>query len=97
MSARLGRFCLLALLLALPDQPACRADRTPPVTTLEGHKGWVGGTAFSSDGKLLATASSDRTARTWHVEDGRPAEAFTGHTDSVCAVAWVGGRCDRHW
>jgi WD40 repeat protein len=89
MSTRLGRSCLLALLLASPDQPACRADRTPPVTTLEGHKGWVGAVAFSPDGKRLATASADRTARIWHVEGGRQTEVLEGHTDSVCAVAFA--------
>jgi WD40 repeat protein len=65
-----------------------RADQSPPVTTLEGHAGWVGAVAFSPDGKRLATASADRTARTWLVDGGRPLETLKGHTDYVCAVAF---------
>ena len=33
--------------------------------SLKGHSGWVGGVAFSPDGKYIVTASHDRTARVW--------------------------------
>jgi len=41
------------------------------VATLRGHKEPVSGTAFSPDGKLLATGSWDGSARLWEVTTGR--------------------------
>jgi WD40 repeat protein len=47
---------------------------------LTGHTDAVGGCAFSLDGKLLATASDDRTARLWRVADGTEWAVLAGHT-----------------
>src|ERR1700724_160026 len=45
-----------------------------------GHEYAVTGAAFSPDGKLLAPASTDKTARLWHVGTGKPiGMPFTGH------------------
>ncbi|MGW6056823.1 nSTAND1 domain-containing NTPase [Streptomyces sp. NPDC055189] len=56
----------------------------PLATPLLGHKGAVYLTSFSPDGRLLATASYDRTVRLWDVSDpSRPeplGKPLTGHT-----------------
>lgn len=56
--------------------------------TLHGHEQMVGDLAFSPDGKLLASASWDRTIRIWPLQGGRKFEPLTGHNSRVVAVAF---------
>jgi len=65
----------------LPDQP----DPAQPPTQA-GHAGAVTSCAFSPDGTLLATTSTDQTVRLWQVADGTERTVLTGH-----AGDWVTG------
>jgi WD40 repeat protein len=54
---------------------------------LNGHQGFVWSVSFSPDGKLLATAGSDGTAKVWNLSGQQVAE-FKGHQGSVYEVSF---------
>jgi WD40 repeat protein len=56
--------------------------------TLQGHVANVNNVAFSPDGKLLASASTDNTIRLWNVSDGTLLHILQGHTRIVYGVAF---------
>ncbi len=55
---------------------------------LEGHTSWVTSVTFSSNGKLLASGSEDKTIRLWEVESGRCEQVLEGHTNWVLSVTF---------
>lgn len=55
---------------------------------LEGHTDRVRSVAFSPDGRLLASAGSDRTIRLWDPALGGAVGALEGHEDNVREVAF---------
>jgi WD40 repeat protein len=59
-----------------------------PLATLTGHTSSVYAVVFSPDGKTLATASADHTARLWDAATGHPLATLPGHTDRVSAVVF---------
>ena len=64
--------------------------------TLTGHTRYVWAVAFSPDGRLLATASSDRTARVWDVATGGCLRTLTGHNGRLCGGVQPGRAAARH-
>src|SRR5271165_908158 len=60
----------------------------PMHVTLRGHSGAVLSVAFSQDGKHLATASEDNTAKVSDAASGKEVLTLKGHTAPVNSVAW---------
>jgi WD40 repeat protein len=53
-----------------------------------GHTNMVAGVAIARDGKTVASASADGTARTWDSETGKELRRFEQHKGEVWAVAF---------
>jgi WD40 repeat protein len=63
-------------------------DFQSELAVLEGHTDSVYEVVFSPDGRFLATASEDKTARIWDAETGREVRTLRGHTGGVMSVAF---------
>ena len=58
------------------------------VKELKGHSGRIHALAFSpKDGNLIVSASTDKTAKLWDVNQGKSVRDFTGHGDTVLSVS----------
>ncbi len=58
------------------------------VRTLRGHKASIRRIAWSPDGRMLASPSTDGTIRLWDAETGACLRTLNGHNDPVYSVAF---------
>ena len=54
---------------------------------LEGHEKLVWSVSLSSDGKTLASGSSDKTIKLWNVDTGKEIRTLKDHEDAVSSVS----------
>ena len=69
-------------------QPPANTVEKPALVIQSGHSDNIRAVAFSPDGKLVASASSDKTVRLWEVETGRMLRILDYHRDSVTSIAF---------
>ncbi|EKG22613.1 hypothetical protein MPH_00081 [Macrophomina phaseolina MS6] len=69
-------------------KPETQDNWGPALLSLNAHSNEVHSVAFSPDGKLVASASSDKTIRLWDVETGASRGTLEGHSSRVNAVAF---------
>ncbi|KAL5614412.1 uncharacterized protein BROUX77_000249 [Berkeleyomyces rouxiae] len=72
--------------LTLPPEPEDHWDQCQQI--LEGHQDRVSSVVFSPNGKIVASASKDKTVRLWRTDDGSCARELKGHKGQVNAVAF---------
>jgi WD40 repeat protein len=58
------------------------------VRTLNAHTSGVRSTAFSPDGKMLASGSDDKEIKLWDVASGPELRTLSGHTLAVSGVVF---------
>ncbi|MBP5977102.1 CHAT domain-containing protein, partial [Brasilonema sp. CT11] len=63
-------------------------DNLAAPNTLGGHAKSVYGVSFSPDGKILATASADKTVKLWDTATGQVIKTLSGHTNTVWGTSF---------
>jgi telomerase protein component 1 len=83
-----GAGALIAVALRDCTVRVYKGDTGDEVAVLEGHGNWVVSLVFSRDGRRLATASWDNTARVWDAALGVSEATFKGHSRRLTSIRW---------
>ncbi|HZM90137.1 MAG TPA: hypothetical protein VFF31_26700 [Blastocatellia bacterium] len=65
---------------SVPQQPK---SHSACLMTLTGHTGWVTACAFSPNGRLIVSASTDKTLKLWDAQTGTELASLVGHNGVV--------------
>ncbi|MBD2073005.1 pentapeptide repeat-containing protein [Phormidium sp. FACHB-592] len=77
------------------NNPLTVAPLHPSLFTLTGHTDWIWSIAFSPDGQVLASSSSDRTIKLWDVQTQHCYKTLVGHAAAVRSLAFAAPTSDR--
>ncbi len=61
-----------------------------PIARLTGHVAVVNQVAFSPNGRMIASASFDKSVKSWDAKTGKFMMTLRGHVGPVYQVAWSG-------
>ena len=64
-------------------------DTQELIRTLSGHEDKISQVIYSPDGKLIATASWDKTIKLWDAESGRLINTIKGHQDGITTITFT--------
>jgi WD40 repeat protein len=72
-----------------PDQAKGAIEQQPQLIVTTGHTSRINSVAYSSDGRLVASAGDDGVASVWDVATGVEVRRFAGHGGSINYVAFA--------
>jgi len=92
LSPVVGREGKAELLVSGSDDFTCflwdPSHSKKPVARMTGHQQPVNFVSFSPDGRMIASASFDKSVKLWHASSGKFITSFRAHVQAVYQVCW---------
>src|SRR5262245_61531016 len=88
-SRRTAQLCALVFLYWPAHASLCQAQIKIEIVPQLGHTDAINSVAYSPDGRLIASGSSDKTVKLWDAASGALLRTLQGHTKGVLSVAFL--------